>query len=253
MMKEEILKEKMMGALSAALKSVPFFTVRGVRRTPVTAGAAQADIVVRVGTAKGKEKLLLIECKNNGQPRLVREAINQLRVLRADYPDAYGIVAAPYISSAAAELCSRDGIGYVDLAGNCRLSFDSVHVLKEGAKNPFTEKRDLRSLYSPRAARILRVLLNDPQRAWKIQLLARDAKTSVGQVANVKKLLKDREWIRINDNGFFLSAPAELIREWSQNYSFRKNQLREFYSMSDLPAIESKLADYVPGIKYPML
>src|SRR5439155_948817 len=85
------------------------------------------------------------------------------------------------------------GIGYVDLAGNCRLSFDQVYIRREGRPNPYIQKRDLRSLYAPKAERVLRVLMAHPYRQWKLTTLAREAEVSLGQAYNVKKLLRDRE------------------------------------------------------------
>jgi hypothetical protein len=66
---------------------------------------------------------------------------------------------APYISPVSAEICRKEGVGYLDLAGNCRLSFENVFIRREGIHNPFAVKRDLRSLYAAKSARVLRVLL----------------------------------------------------------------------------------------------
>jgi hypothetical protein len=116
------------------------------------------------------------------------------------------------------------------LAGNCLLSFDQVFISKEGKRNPFARKRDLRSLYSPKAERVLRVLLSAPGRWWKVQPLAKEAGVSLGQGFNVKKLLVDREWVEIGDNGFRLTDPAKLLSEWEENYDYRHNAVRGFYT-----------------------
>ena len=139
----------------------------------------------------------------------------------------------------------------MDLAGNCRISFDNVYINREGIGNPFAVKRDLRSLYSPRAARVLRALLNDPKQHWKVEPLSQEAAVSIGQVANVKKLLKNREWIQEGDDGFRLTAPAELLMEWAENYSFRKNQVFDFYSMDDASKKEIEIADFCSEHKIP--
>jgi hypothetical protein len=68
---------------------------------------------------------------------------------------------------------------------NNTLTFGQVYIEQEGEQNPFAEKRDLRSLYSPKAARVLRVLLTDPKKAWRVQALAEEAEVSLGQVSNV--------------------------------------------------------------------
>jgi hypothetical protein len=39
---------------------------------------------------------------------------------------------------------------------------------------------------------------------------------SLGQGFNVKKLLVDREWMETGDDGFRLTAPAELLAEWEE-------------------------------------
>ena len=150
---------------------------------------------------------------------------------------------APYISTQAAEICLKDGVGYADLAGNCRISFDQVFISKEGKENSFSRKRDLRSLYSPKAERVLRQLLAMPTRWWKMQPLAEAANVSLGQASNVKGLLLEREWIEIGDDGFRLIAPARLLAEWSENYDFDRNTVREFYSLRSIADLERLLAD----------
>ena len=54
------------------------------------------------------------------------------------------------------KICEEAGVGYVDLAGNARLAFDHVFIETRSPKNPFIEKRELRSLFAPRATRVLR-------------------------------------------------------------------------------------------------
>lgn len=142
------------------------------------------------------------------------------------------------LKMAVTKICEEEGVGYLDLAGNCRLVFESVYIVREGASNPFTKKRDLRSLYSPRASRVLRTLLNQPQDYWKMKQLAETAEVSIGQVANIKKLLKDREWISESKKGFKMKNPADLLAEWINNYSFRDNKVREFYTMASMAEIE---------------
>jgi hypothetical protein len=107
--------------------------------------------------------------------------------------------------------------------------------------NLFAKKRDLRSLYAPRSSRVLRVLLMRKSDWWKTQALADEAGVSLGQVANVKKLLLDREWVAEGESGFRLTNPKDLLAEWTDNYTFRKNVVREFYSMQETDAIEADL------------
>jgi hypothetical protein len=182
---------------------------------------------------------------------MAREAVNQLIRYRDSFPNAYSVFMAPYISPQAADICLKDGVGYIDFAGNSYLSFGQVYIDQTGRPNPFKTRRDLTSLYSPKASRVLRVLMNNPGRRWKTQDLANEAGVSLGQIANVKKLLLDREWITQQD-GFSLMEPWELLEGWSDAYTYRKNQVRNFYSLKSIPEIEADLARVCreKGIEY---
>ena len=157
----------------------------------------------------------------------------------------------------------------MDLAGNCHISFESIYIHKEGISNPFTRKQYLRSLFSPKAERVLRVLLTAGPREWKIKELAEDAGVSVGHVSNVKELLADQEWIDAKAVGFSLVEPFALLEEWSQNYNFRRNEVLGYYTLSGVGDFEYRLAKacgeknicygltgfsggarYAPGVRY---
>ena len=199
------------------------------------------DLAVVIALPEGEQRILF-ECKGTGQPRVARNAVNQILRYLEKHPDCYGVFVAPYISPRSAEICSKEGIGYLDFAGNCRLSFGRIYIERKCTENPFAERRELRSLYSPKASRILRVLLNDPHRVWKVEALARGSGVSLGLVSKVKALLRDREWIREQASGIALIEPVALLREWSENYKFTKNEVKDFYSLKDVPEIESEIA-----------
>ena len=229
-------------ALISCLGRVPFLAVEEIV-SELGGDEIRPDFLVKV-RQKESEQVLVVEVKKNGQPRIARDAVNQVQRYLISFPGAYGVFMAPYISSRAAEICKQDGVGYIDLAGNCQLCFDSVYIEQEGRPNVFAEKRDLRSLYSPKAERVLRVLLNKPNKAWKTVDLADEACVSLGQVSNVRKLLLDREWVSVEKPGFVLSEPEQLLQEWKENYSFRRNKTRDLYSLKSTAQIESEISEY---------
>ena len=237
-MNEADLLNRAREVLLKCLQGVPFLRVEKESK-PADGGT---DLRFQVKTPKGKSTLV-VEVKTLGQPRVIRDATNQLLRFKGELPDAYGVVMAPYISPESAEICRKEGLGFADLAGNCLLSFDSVFVSKEGKENPFARKRDLRSLYSPKAERVLRVLLSNPGRRWRMQSLAKEAGISLGQGFNVKKLLVDREWAEAGDEGFQLTAPANLLAEWAENYDFRRNAVRELYTIRPIADFERLVAE----------
>jgi hypothetical protein len=85
--------------------------------------------------------------------------------------------------------------------------------------------------------------LTDSQRSWKTEALANAADVSIGQVANVKKLLTDREWLSSETSGIRLSNPSALLDEWSLQYKFRRNKVNDYYAMAEVSEIEYQLAE----------
>lgn len=232
---------KALEALRTCLRRVPFLTIESVKQGLRT-DEMQLDILVKLRIGQERQNIAL-EVKGNGQPRIVRSAIYQLLRYREKNPKVYFVIAAPFISPQSAELCIKEDIGYIDLSGNCRLAFDRVYIEQEGKANPFAVKRDLRSLYSPKGERVLRVLLNNPKKAWRVQSLSAEAIVSLGQVSNVKRLLENREWLMSTDAGLIVGMPDQLLSEWSENYSFSRNKTRNYYTLKTISEIEADLAE----------
>lgn len=204
------------------------------------------DSIFRIVFEKVKKpQYLIIETKTNGQPRYARQAVNQLLIIQKDMKeDNYGIFIAPFISSEAAQICKLNNMGYADFAGNCYISFSNVFIQKEGNPNPYTKEQDLKSLYNPKSERLLRVLLNSGPKEWKVADIARAADISFGLVSKVKKYLTDREWIVSETIGFKLVKPFELLDAWTEHYHYRKNDVKEYYSILSVSEVEEKLMAY---------
>jgi hypothetical protein len=176
----------------------------------------------------------LVEEKRNGQPREVRSGVLQLEHYIKQLPGnalCYGVLLAPFLSAESVRLCTEAEVGCADLAGNARLAFDQVFIEQHAADNPFRVKRHLRSLFTAKAGRVLRVLLTPPLRAWKLTELQQAAVVSLGQASNVRKLLLDREWAIAGDAGLRLSKPVELARAWQGSYEPRPQNRATAYTL----------------------
>src|SRR5205814_1612265 len=137
------------------------------------------------------ERLLAVEVSPLGQPRHIRAVVTRLAEVRRELPTAYPVAAATYIGPQSARILKDNNLGYVDLSGNCYLAFDHVLIEKEGKRNVRPSTRPLRSLFAPRATRVVRVLLTEPHRAWRLEELARAAEVSLGHSHNVISRLED--------------------------------------------------------------
>jgi DNA-binding MarR family transcriptional regulator len=205
----------------------------------------EEDLIIKVRTKDKIEYSLYFEIKSIGQPRYTRMAVNQLKDKIADKPKSYGIFGAPYLSEESVRICKENGIGFVDLAGNCFIRIGEIYIDIQGKPNPYPNTRPLKSLFTQKATRAIRVLLCRPKREWFVKALAEEANISIGQASNIKQKLLDHEFIKLGKNrSFQLAAPGKLLQNWAENYTFRKNKITGYYSLDEVKEIEYKLARF---------
>ena len=215
--------------LREALADVP-----GVERvditTPAESEGLSADLLCRL-RFHGREHVLMGEVKSNGQPRHVQTALFQLkRQAQAQTKDVVPLIFAPYLSEDARALCVEGEVGYFDLQGNARIAFPGFFLSRTMAGKPVAERRELRSLFKPKSAAVLRRMLREPSRPWRVVELATEAGVSVGHVSNVRGSLLDRGWAELADDGIFLTQPDGLLDAWRDEYAPPAGELLSRYT-----------------------
>ncbi len=184
-----------------------------------------ADLTLKFRLGE-QEHLVAVEVSTLGQPRQIHAAVTRLAEIRRALPGAYPVAAAVYIGPESAKILKSHNLGYVDLSGNCYLALENVLIEMEGKRNVRPSTRPLRSLFAPRATRVVRVLLVDPARGWRLEELAHAALVSLGHAHNVVKRLEDLAWAeRGEDQRIRLSKPADLLEGWADSYSYRTNEI----------------------------
>lgn len=179
----------------------------------------------------GQRHTLACEVKSSGQPRHVRPALLLLR----DYAERQAdhvtpVFIAPYLSAEAQALCREYQVQFLDLEGNARLAFGNFFISRQVGSKPITERRELRSLFKPKSAQILRLMLRQPERAWRLVELSEAAGISLGHASNVRTSLLDREWARLSSEGVFLSDPDALLDAWREAYEPTAGKRQGFYT-----------------------
>jgi len=191
-------------------------------------GSQTADLVSRFRLA-GQDHTVVVEVSSLGQPRQIRASVTRLNEIRRELPGAHPVAAAVYIGPQSARILKSHNLGYVDLSGNCYLALENVLIEKEGKRNIRPSTRPLRSLFAPRATRVVRVLLVDPARAWRLEELARAASVSLGHAHNVVKRLEELAWVeRDADQRIRLGKPVDLLESWSDSYTYRANEIASY-------------------------
>lgn len=223
------LEDQAAGALTSLLAEVPAIKVRDVRIEPDGRDGG-IDILAKINVS-GQRRLIACEVRSNGQPRHVRTGLLQLRNYVSRHErNALPVFIAPYLSAEARALCREEEVGFLDLEGNARLAFDGVFIERLVPHKPATARRDLRSLFKPKSARILRVLLRKPDRAWRVTDLAEAAQVSLGHVSNVRSALLDNEWAALAEGGLVLGKPGDLLDAWRESHESAAERHDGFYT-----------------------
>src|SRR2546422_2038853 len=187
-------------------------------------GKQTADLLAKFRLA-GQEHTLVVEVSSLGQPRQIRASVTRLDEIRRELPGAYPVAAAVYIGPQSARILKNNNLGFVDLSGNCYLALENVLIEKEGKRNVRPSTRPLRSLFAPRATRVVRALLIDPARAWRLEELAKAGEVSLGHSHNVIKRLEALAWVDRDDSQRIrLSKTADLLEAWCEAYTDPVNE-----------------------------
>jgi hypothetical protein len=199
--------------LRQALRSVPSLHIEAIASVDTQPGAVRR-VAVRIEVS-GRARDLDCAILDNGQPRYVREAALALAQASAVGPfRAASCVIAPHLGRQARELCVESGLSYLDFDGNCQLAFEGVYIERTMPASERSVRRAMRPAFSPKAARVLHVLLRDPTREWRVEALADAARVSTGQVSNVRRWLIDQEWAALGADGLRLTNTVSLLQHW---------------------------------------
>lgn len=216
-------------ALRQLLEKIPILQIEGIE-VEAMSGDWKPDLTARL-LVDGRRHLLICEYKSNGQPRYARSALLELRNYIAQRaPEATPVFIAPYISPAVRQLCEEKDVSYLDLEGNARIAFGGVFIERMVADKPVAEQRELKSLFRPKSAQVLRVMLREPGRAWRVTELSEISGVSLGHVSNVRTGLINREWARASEDGLVLSEPDALLDAWRDSYTAPPGERLRFYT-----------------------
>lgn len=254
--KERELEPQFQALLRGLVTRVPFLKLASLKRVANLGKDRIGRPDLRAELRAGDRSWTLVaESKRSGQPREVRAAVVQLKHSLSLLPKgkpSYGLVLAPFISGESARICEEAGVGYADLAGNARLSFDRVFIETRAADKPPAAKREAKSVFSPKATRVLRVLLQGPLRAWKVKELAAAAGVSLGHVSAVRQQLLAQEWATEEEEGLRISKPDALLDAWVAADDWEKRTETREYSLleHDPDKVAAKLEAVLAGKRH---
>jgi hypothetical protein len=199
-----------------------------------------ADIVM---TAKsGGQKLrFAIEAKRRITPQTALAVCQHLHSLPADL---IPVIYAPVISPRVADIAKQQGVGFVDAAGNCWLRSTEHHLLidRRGLRSEHRPEPGAVDPFSPKSSRIVRAMLSQLERGWKLSELAIHpfVDISMGLASKVKRALIEEGYAIEHKRLLYLRDPAGLLESWMKKYPGPAERI-SLYFRGDADSAEIKI------------
>lgn len=183
---------------------------------------------------------LLVETRSRLTPR---EAMALAPLLSRPGEPGIPVVCCPFISPRVAEILTRHRVGHIDQGGNARIAGEGFFLQVAGRDNPAPDTRPLANPFSPKSSRIVRLMLEEPDRPWHVQELAREANVSIGLVSKAKDALMEEGYLWFLEGFLRLSDPDGLLQSWCRAYTNRDETV-SYYVMSNETEVLERLAGW---------
>jgi hypothetical protein len=178
---------------------------------------------------------------NRTYPQQIKEVINKLEVNKQNL---YTVISAPYISDLSAALCEKSDVGYIDEVGNCLIRTHTIYISEKGNHNKRQSKQKMKTIFDPSyvvSSKILRYLMKDVKRVWKLKYLADEVKCSIGQVSKVKNYLCEQLWAEMTPGRLAIIDAEAIMTAWGKEYNVNKNNIRSLYTLESIAIFERKI------------
>jgi len=189
---------------------------------------------------------VLGEVKTHVTPKQLEEVSPWIARLKSLQPETAVAIIAPYMSPQAQEFCIENAIDFIDLAGNLSINVPGKFTLQRlgvpgKSESDARENTRIQNVYSGKASRVLRVLLQKP-RTWNLTTLGNELTTetranpfvsaasdvrrgtfeiSLGSISKALSTLGQELWIRRRNSAILIPEPIRLLNQWAEKYKER--------------------------------
>lgn len=193
----------------------------------VRLGDQEADIVARTSNS-----VLVIEVKGTDDVAVLERGCHQLEAYIREMADAVPVLVVPYMGPKARAFVQGRGMSWLDLSGNADIRGPGLRILVQGRPNRFATPGRPSTAFSPKASRLSRAMLVEPERWWLQAELAEATQLSAGYVSKViSRLQEDRLVERADDGRLRPKAPSLLLDAWSQVYDFSRHEVSRCHAV----------------------
>jgi len=231
-------EKKLFQWLETELKNrIPFLKGWKIKKVPKNNGTTPDFIV----TAKhGNEQYCFcIEIKRAGYPQYIRSAIASLEDYKKAHPESYPVIVAPRIGEQAKMICAKHNVGYLDTAGNIKIVSGNIFIDKESSTDQLPDflrdETQGQSIFSPKASRITKCLLSEPQRKWNQKEISAKSGLSKGMVSRIVKRMINAGYLIARNDRLVLSNFNDLLSAWVSASIKSRETVRHYYVWSQNP------------------
>ena len=192
----------------------------------------------------------VVESKN----RLTRPTLAKLRLTNMIFKNEKVLIIAPYINENLAELCRKDDINFIDLAGNAYLNRLPLYIDIRGRKPPPEHQLHLNrqligKAFQPKGMKLVLMLLLKPELVNQpMRAIAVEAEIALGTVKQVLDDLKQHTFIiDKGEKGKIINEQDLLLTRWLEAYPYNLEAKLEqtLYVANNLTDIKNaNLEDY---------
>ena len=213
--------------------------------------AASADAQVTLQGPNGAMTAITVEVRSRLEPRTVRLLSSEVRRARRMGAHMPLLVIAPWLSRRTQLLLAEEEVSYIDLTGNALLRIDNppFYLQATGAdRDPTPKERKQAQLRGPKAARLIRLLM-DVRPPYGVSELAAATGLAAGYVSRLLDTLDREALIERPRRGPVATVDiAALARRWASSYDvFRSNQALGLIAPSGIEAFLQAIPRADPG------
>lgn len=136
------------------------------------------------------------------------------------------LVAVPFMGQVGRDVCAREGVSWLDLSGNAKITAPGLRIWIEGRPNKFSGPGRPPSVFAPKSSRVIRQLLLHPEGYQSQAELAHRAKLDDGYVSKIVRRLHNESFVQTNDEGRIRPRNANLLLDaWQSEYDFSRHHI----------------------------
>jgi hypothetical protein len=159
-------------------------------------------------------------------------------------PAVSGRGVAPFMGPKARKFLKRRSQSWMDLSGNADIRGLGLCIVVQGKPNTYAAPGRPSTAFSPKASRLSRAMLMEPEKWWRQTELVDATGLSAGYVSKVVGRLEDDGLVERGDNGHIRPKdPSLLLDAWSQIYDFSRHEISRYHALGNTgAAVLSRLA-----------